>query len=145
MTPVEVGNMAEVRFVYDALANGLHPCPPWSGQSGFDIVLAEAHRSFRVQVKVCTGKVYGARRRFPAVGLYGSYLSTGRSKRRKYSPGEFDVLAVWIRSENAWVFMTVEDVRGRVTVSLPPKVRRNNWPIFSNTSKPLIGSHPVTH
>jgi hypothetical protein len=130
MSPVEVGNMAEVRFVYDALAQGLHPCTPWSGQSGFDIVLAEPHRSFRVQVKVCTGKIYGASRRFPAVGLYGSYLSTGRSKRRKYSPGEFDVLAVWIRSENAWVFLTTEQIRGRVTISLPPSIPRNRWDLF---------------
>ena len=131
MSPVEVGNMAEVRFVYDALGQQLHPCTPWSQQTGFDIVLAEPHRSFRVQVKVCTGKIYGRSRRFPAIGLYGSYMSSGRSgKRRKYRPDEFDVLAIWIRNENAWVFLTTGQIRGRVTISLPPSLPRNDWDVF---------------
>lgn len=130
MTPVEVGNMAEVRFVYDALAHGLHPCTPWSGQTGFDLVLAEPHRSYRVQVKVVTGKVYGVKRRFPAIVVRGAYLSQSRKQRRAYTAKDFDVLAVWIRSENAWVFMTIGDVRGRSTVSLPPSLKRNNWAIF---------------
>lgn len=125
--PTTVGNLAEVRFVHDSMAHGYSPAVPWGGQPGYDLILTAGNRSIRVQVKSVDGKLRQGRR-CPSVNMQGPCIYATRRKKKRYVG--YDVVAVYIRSEAAWVFLTRQFVGGRQACALPYSIPRNNWEFF---------------
>lgn len=135
MNQVEIGNIAEARFVSDAIAKGFSPAVPWGGQKGYDVVLTAGKRHFRVQVKSCTYHYCGRARKSSSFRVELRSTNSLNQKRKgvRTSRG-YDILAVWLPTEARWVFVTAAYVglRTGLTIALGTGVARSpdNWEIF---------------
>lgn len=135
---VRKGNIAEVRFVHDALVSGFNPSIPWGNQPGYDVVLSSGTRNFRVQVKSTS-----------FVGSSGLTTVTVASRGPTRLNRTYDVLAIWFVREGKWLFLPRSKVPRknqiffRVGQQPPPRAhgpkrsgklipdsRLNNWAMF---------------
>jgi hypothetical protein len=117
MSPEQFGRTSEARFILDAMLHGLTVSMPFSSMPGYDVIVHNGRRFWRVQVKGAT------------VGKSARYTVNLRRPGRKVP--QFDVCAVWLARENRWTFLP-RSVRARAIVRLTPwgKFSSKSWEIF---------------
>lgn len=117
MSPEQFGRTTEARFLLDAHLHGLQVAIPFDSLPGYDLIVDNGHKMWRVQVKGST------------IGSQGNY-SLNIRKRGRRRPN-FDVVAVWMSRENRWAFLP-RSIRRRIIVRLTPrgKFAGRGWEIF---------------
>ena len=109
------GELAEVGFLYAALALGLIVLKPHGDNSRYDYAVDNGRRFWRVQVKSTSAKV--------SRNLY--VVNVGRHRGNRvvpYRKGEVDFLAVCMVPENRWYIIPQAAIGRRVQVALHVKV-----------------------
>ena len=112
------GRSTQARFLLDAHLHGLEVSIPFDSLPGYDMVVDNGRRLWRVQVKGAT------------IGCGGDYVINIRRHGRKSLPN-FDVVAVWMTREGRWAFLP-RWVRKRIMMRLTAtgKFSRRGWEIF---------------
>jgi hypothetical protein len=67
---------------------------------------------------------------------YQLQVGRGRSGKSAYEVGSFDVLAAWLPDVEQFVFWTIPDIAGRVTIRYSPKRHRQpgNWDLLDTAA-----------
>ena len=117
MSPEQFGRTTQARFLLDAHLHGLHVSVPFDALPGYDLIVDNGRRMWRVQVKGCS------------LGSQGYYSANIRRPGRRLP--NFDVVAVWMSRENQWAFLP-RSVRKRIVVRLTPrgKFSGRGWELF---------------
>lgn len=118
MTTSQYGRTTQARFLLDAHLHGLDVSIPFDSLPGYDVIVDNGRKLWRVQVKGST------------IGRDGRYSINIRKPGRARLP-HFDVCAVWLARENRWVFLP-RSIRTRVMIRLTPfgKFGGIGWEIF---------------
>lgn len=119
MTRAHFGRATQARFILDAHLHGLLVSIPFDSLPGYDVIVDNRKRLWRVQVKGST------------VGRDGRYSINIRNVRQTNRLPSFDICAVWMARENRWAFLP-RSVRRRVMVRLTAngKFSHKGWEIF---------------
>ena len=117
------GEWAEVCFAAEILRRGWGFARP-NGDSGpYDCIVDAGGRLSRVQVKSVE--------KAAAPGRFHVTVAAGRNRKRRYSSGQVDIIAVLVIPLRSWYLIPLEAVRGRVAISLSPGGRfeqyRKGW------------------
>jgi hypothetical protein len=97
MTPKELGEMAEAKFLTRALEMGIGVAKPWGESRGYDFIVDDEGKLNRVQVKAAFSE-----------GRQGSYsLRAYRSSKRSYTKKDIDVMAGYVNAKDAWYLFPV--------------------------------------
>lgn len=117
MSPEQFGRSTQARFLLDAHLHGLEVSIPFDSLPGYDMIVDNGRRIWRVQVKGAT------------IGYRGNYTVNIRKPGRRYP--DFDVVAVWMTREGRWAFLP-RWVRKRTIVRLTAtgKFSGRGWEIF---------------
>lgn len=135
MKPADIGLIAEVRFTHDALSRGFSVSQPVGNQKGYDCVLESGGKCYRVQVRAteqvdprCTKtKIY-------LVEMRGA--PSHRRGKKVFESGGFDVLAVWLIPEQAWVMVAPSEIKIRSQLRIGTQWMRDDWSIFGARGRP---------
>lgn len=95
--------MAEYAFAAQVLARNLNACWPSSQTWPFDLVVACASRTHRVQIKATDG---------PGPAFQVSTKRKLRGKEIAYTSKEIDLIAVYLARRELWYILPVQAVRG---------------------------------
>ena len=117
MSPEKFGRTTQARFLLDAHLNGLEVSVPFDSLPGYDLIVDNGRKLWRVQVKGAT------------IGSRGDYTVNIRKMGRRRP--NFDVCAVWMTREGRWAFLP-RWVRTRIIVRLTSsgKFSGRGWEIF---------------
>jgi hypothetical protein len=132
MTKAELGRYAQARFVADAMAQGVIVFAPSADYPCIDLVAMRKRKCYRVQVKAVRkhrGKS-SARESGYRVGLMRTRKG---SVAKRYPAGCYDILAVFLKDEDTWVFIPEKSLPGTMVQVTPGHGRArnvNNWRIF---------------
>lgn len=120
VTTGDFGRATEARFTLDASLHGLLVSRPEGDAPGYDRIVDNGKRLFRVQVKGVTRSLYGKKSYSVNINRHG----------RK--PPTFDEVAVWLDGEARWVFLPAR-VRRMKMVRIAPsgKHSRRGWDVFA--------------
>jgi hypothetical protein len=121
------GDVTETLFVAAALVNDWEVFLPFGHAQAADVCLVRPRcRPLMVQVKTA----YVSQE-----GQYSVKASRGAATARlPYQAGDFDALAAYLPDRNQFVFWTLEDIRGRVTVRYNLATHRapGNWDLLDD-------------
>jgi hypothetical protein len=127
-TNCHTGAVSELLFCAQAGMRGWSVFTPVGHAHTVDVCLVkQGGRPIGVQVKTA------------GMNRPGEYhLQTGRgknvglTKKLPYVKGDFDVLAAWLPDVEEFVFWTLDDLAGRITVRYSPKRHRapGNWELL---------------
>lgn len=126
------GATAEAEFVRDAVALGYSVSIPIFRTAHFDAIVNRGTKCVRVQVKSCARRHAKKKTHVPAyhVELRRTTSSAGNTK-QGYPPGAFDILAIRLVEDRAWLFLPKRRVGSRTRVTVVPHrgiaKRLNNW------------------
>ncbi len=120
MTSGDFGRATEARFTLDASLHGFLVSRPEGDAPGYDRIVDNGKRLFRVQVKGVTRSPYGKS---------GYAVNINRHGRKRPI---FDEVAVWLDGESRWVFLPAR-VRNMKMVRIFPSGRhaRRGWEVFA--------------
>lgn len=120
-THADFGRATEARFLLDAHRHGLIVSRPFDSARGYDAVVDNGRRLFRVQIK-------GAHLSDDSDGGASYHISSNPYRSRRI---KFDIMAVWLDDHTRWLFLPSE-YRRRTTVKLSPygKHSHRNWDVF---------------
>lgn len=92
-----LGELAEARFVAQAMAHGLRVAKPFGESAPYDFIVERKGRMRRVQLKSAAA--------MRADGVY--HLRTSVGHRRPYTRGDTDFLVLYIFPREAWYVVPV--------------------------------------
>ena len=117
MSPEKFGRSTQARFILDEHLNGLEVSIPFDSLPGYDVIVDNGRRLWRIQVKGVT------------IGTRGNYTVNIRKPGRPQP--NFDWCAVWMSRENRWAFLP-RYLRRRTIVRLTAtgKFSGRGWEIF---------------
>jgi hypothetical protein len=118
MNRQDFGRATEARFLLDGHRNGYIVSRPFDSVPGYDAILDNGKRLFRVQVK-------GAR-----VSTARSVYRINTNRHRCRGP-KFDYVAVWLDNDSRWIFLP-GSVRSKhmVTITAHGKHSHRSWEVF---------------
>lgn len=121
MTSADLGAATEARFLLDAHRLGFRVSKPFTETPGYDMVLDNGRRLYRVQVK----GVSLSRRK-----TYTPHYAVNINRHRRTRP-KFDVVAVYLEQDARWVFLPRSVASQRqVNIFRGGKYARRGWEIF---------------
>jgi len=107
--------------MYQALERGLAVAKPFGDSCAYDFIVDPApgrrSRLLRVQVRSVGYRT--------AWGLYAVPVWRGRKKRR-ITPAEIDLVAVWVRPEDAWYIVPVRVLRPHHWLWFAPHIKNSH-------------------
>jgi hypothetical protein len=120
VTTCDFGRATEARFTLDAFLHGLLVSRPEADNPGYDRIVDNGKRLFRVQVKGATRNPYGNKNYVVNINRAGRKLPN------------FDEVAVWLDGESRWVFLPSR-VRRLMQVQIAPsgKHTRRGWEVLT--------------
>ena len=110
----ERGEWVELRFMAEAVEQGLKVSKPWGDSAAYDVGIEHEGRYVRVQVKSTTCKT--------AYGYLCQFKPNPRTK--AYSLKELDFFAAFVIPENAWYVLPAG-----VLLGVPPKRALTLFPV----------------
>ena len=140
--PKLIGERAECAFVFQSLQRGLAVAKPFGDSCAYDFIVDSPHSKprarrpnlLRVQVRSVGYKTQW--------GLYAVPVWRGRKKRR-ITPAEIDLVAVWVRPEDAWYIVPARVLRPHHWLWFAPHVKnsharferwRERWDLLGNAT-----------
>jgi len=117
---IEIGAEGEAAFQLRAMREGLKVCRPFEPAEGYDAIVDNGRRCWKVQVKSTE-----TRQRKKSYSV-----SCGRGKRKEaYRESEVDFLAIHVIPEETWFIVPIEVVAGRVRMTVPSKTCEDLGPM----------------
>lgn len=130
MTANQLGALTEARFSYEALARGMVPNWAQIDTVGYDLVIENQSKMFRVQVK-------GVTPHFASDAPNAPRYQVNLQPTAKYrdTSGQWDILAVFLNDIEKWYFYTrrqIPKAKGMLTIHRTGiwKDRARSWEIF---------------
>ena len=136
LAATEKGAHAELLFCAEAGARGYTIFTPLVGSPKADVCLKMGQGPYvGIQVKrACTST--------QRAGLYKINTS---SRAKKYSTGDFDILAAYLPDLNVFVFWRLEEIAKYGQISYSPERHRSpdNWALLDDVAESLTLSGPT--
>ena len=115
--PKRSGEISQAAFLAKAWSLGFGVALPWGDSERYDfIVWAKGSRMFRVQVKA-TGRLH--RRGYEVQAVH----STRGQGKKRYTPGEIDVLAAHVQPLDVWYLLPICAVGQAKSLRFYPDIR----------------------
>lgn len=114
MQSKDMGGLAEVAFMLEAIKRGLHISKPVVDNRKYDFII-EGSKLYRVQVK-STSVIKSGKKGFCV------NTSFGTSSKDMYSKSDIDFFAVYITPASTWYIIPVDKIVTRQTRFYPHKV-----------------------
>lgn len=142
---MNVGDVAEAAFIYQAALRGFEVFLPTSHNTKADIIIRKAcEPPIMVQVKKATKQKHEKphhKERWKIIIGSGKPSSmrrvnkTGKPRYTLYQEGDFDIIAVYIAEHDSWALYPLTEILGPASLSWnlidSPK---NNWEIIDKKS-----------
>lgn len=124
------GNIAEGKFISEAISRGFSISKPVVGESQYDYILDNKKELIRVQVK-STHKHRKENDRYKINTNYGG------GDKKLYTNGDIDIFAIYVADCDVWYFISIDDIQAK-TINLYPHRESNgsyesykdNWKVL---------------
>ncbi len=100
--PIDIGKTAEYKFAAEILSRNLVPCWPSSAHYPFDLVVASASRTYRVQIK--------ATQKLSNSITIATQMRTGAGT-RAYTHKDCEFIAIYLFERKLWYIVPIKAVK----------------------------------
>lgn len=134
---VDVGSYAESKLASEGIKRGFVAWWPVGHRQKADVCLWKPpYRPITVQSKTAQWKAqHGCWQIYVASKRGGVCNERNGDRYRKYSEGDFDVIAAYIPTADAFKFWRLKDIAGQLCLTVSDLSTLNNWHVIEDALK----------